>query len=565
MRYNANPTEWKIVPFDYTQVHCIAESTGLSPLIAHLLLLRGIQRPEEMIAFLRPSLSQLGEPFELANMDRAVSRIHTARDKGEPVLVFGDYDVDGIAAAAILQRGLRRFGISHVECDMPDRFSEGYGIMPHHIAMARDKGYRLIITVDNGITAHEAAVEAQRLGVDIIVTDHHALEEVLPPAIAVINPKRGPVDHPTYMLAGAGVALKLATALTGVPHDLDIAALGTIADIVPLLGENRVIAALGIRHMIKYKRVGIAQLARIADFDIGNVTAQKIAFQLAPRLNAAGRLETGHAALNLLMTESEEEAKEMAAVLNATNEERRAIEQAIYEEAVETLDAFLSDEQRSIVLAKEPWHKGVIGIVASRILARYQRPVIICCLGGDSLLHGSGRSYPGFNMVEALHACRRFLVKFGGHAGAAGLTIEPTQLDAFRDAFEEEVRRQLGHASPTSVIEVDAIASLSQFDRNFIQQIQGMAPFGPGNPEPIFCAAGVEILHPTIQVRRDQHLKFYVRQENVTLPAIGFNMAERHYVEGLPNKADILFTPELNTFNGETTLQLNLKDIHPSL
>ncbi len=552
---------WHIASFDARRTTSLAKEAGVPPLIAHLLLLRGPETASEMQDFLKPSLKHLSNPFDLTDMQVAVNRIIVARDRGEAILIFGDYDVDGITAAAILARGLRRFGIRRVDCDMPSRFVEGYGITPDRVDETRRRGFDLIITVDNGISAHAAAARARQIGLDMIITDHHTLEEELPPAVAVINPKRGRPDHPAAMLSGAGVALKLAMALNGVPHDLDIAALGTISDIVPLQAENRVIAALGIKHMIKHNRVGIAKLAHTAHFDLNSVSAHKIAFQLGPRLNAAGRLDTGFSALELLLTECEEQAAAIAAALNQTNEERRAIEQQIYEEAEQILDAFLTESQRSIVLAQEDWHQGVIGIVASRIQSRYQRPAIICCRNEDGLLHGSGRSGYGFNMIEALNRCSEHLVTFGGHAAAAGLSLSAESLEPFRTAFERQVIAQLGLERTEAPLKVDALVTLSQLTGDFVRSLECLEPHGQDNPQPLFCAAGVEVAPQSIQVLKEQHLKFVVRQGDITLPVMGFRMAERFFTEEIPEILDIVFTAEMNTYNGATKVQLILKDM----
>lgn len=551
---------WNIAPFDAKRAGALAKELEVPPLIAHLLMLRGLDTIQEMREFLKPSLAQLTDPFDLTDMRPAVDRITAARERQESVLVFGDYDVDGITGAAILARGLRRFGVHRVDCDMPDRFAEGYGITPGHVDQARGQGFGLIITVDNGISAHAAAERAREIGLDMIITDHHALEETLPPAVAVINPKRDDPKHPARMLCGAGVALKLATALNGAPNDLDIAALGTVSDIVPLLAENRVITALGLRHMIKHGRIGIAKLAHAARFNLAEVTAQKIAFQLGPRLNAAGRLDTGHTALDLLMTECDAQAASLAEALNQANEERRAIEQKIFDEAEDILDAFMTESQRSIVLAKEDWHQGVIGIVASRVQSRHQRPVIICCMGEDGLFHGSARSAGGFNMVEALNACSSHLVTFGGHAAAAGLALAPESLEPFKSAFEEQALRQLGPDEIVPVLEVQALVGLSQLNSAFIRCLDCLEPFGQANPEPLFCAVGVEVTPQSMRVLKEQHLKFQVRQDDVALTAMGFRMAERFFTGEVPAKLDIVFTPSLNTYNGETTVQLILKD-----
>ncbi len=552
---------WHIAPFEARRATELAKEVGVPPLITHLLLLRGLQTAADMRDFIKPSLRHLSNPFDLTDMQVAVNRIIKAKERGEAVLVFGDYDVDGITASAILARGLQRFGIRRVDCDMPSRFVEGYGITPDRVDEARERGFDLIITVDNGISAHAAAARARHIGLDMIITDHHTLEATLPPAVAVINPKRGRPDHPAAMLSGAGVALKLAMALNGVPHDLDIAALGTISDIVPLLAENRVIAALGLKHMVKHNRVGIAKLAHVAHFDLSSVTSHKIAFQLGPRLNAAGRLDTGFSALELLMTDCEAQAAAIAAALNRANEERRAIEQQIYDEAAQILEAFLTEAQRSVVLSQDDWHQGVIGIVASRIQSHYQRPAIICCRNDDGLLHGSGRSGYGFNMIEALNRCSEHLVTYGGHVAAAGVSLKPESLEPFRTAFEEQVIVQLGPERVEAPLEVDALVTLSQLTGDFIRSLESLEPYGQNNPLPLFCAVGVEVMPQSIQVLKEQHLKFIVRQEDITLPVMGFRMAERFFTEEMPEKLDLVFTPELNTYNGTARIQLILKDM----
>ncbi|MFA7691670.1 MAG: single-stranded-DNA-specific exonuclease RecJ [Candidatus Hydrogenedentes bacterium] len=561
MSFAAATYRWILPSFDHEQAEALSQELGIPPIIVHLLAQRNLRSASAIKDFLNPSLAQLTNPFDLTGMHEAVNRILVARKRQESVLIFGDYDVDGISASVILERGLRRFGLNRIHCDMPDRFAEGYGLSPEHVRAAKDQDVNLIITVDNGISAHEAAQCASDLGLDLIVTDHHSLEKELPAAVAVINPKQDDPTHPAHMLAGAGVALKVATALNGTPHDLDIAALGTVSDIVPLLAENRVIVALGIRHMIKHQRIGLKSLAKAGHFNIAEVSSQKISFQLGPRLNAAGRLETGHKAWQLLMTEREDEADALAEELDETNEKRRGIEQRIFEEAEEILAAFWNDEQRSIVLAEKNWHQGVIGIVASRMQARYFLPVIICCLGDDGLFHGSARGNVGFNMVEALEACSEHLITFGGHVAAAGLTLAPEAIDAFRDAFEKEARRQLGSKKTEPILNVHACIALSQIDRDFMRQIHKLEPFGQSNPEPLFCTVGVSVVPQSMHLLNEQHLKFMVRQGDTVFTALAFGMAERFYTEEFPEKLDIVFSPFVNTFRGETSIQLTIKDM----
>jgi single-stranded-DNA-specific exonuclease len=556
---------WNFQTFDIKRADALGNASGVSPLLAHLLLQRGVDSAEAAYDFLNPSLRQLSDPYELDGMDEAVNRIMQAKERGEAILVFGDYDVDGIAAAAILSRGLRRFGIQKVGCDMPDRFAEGYGLTPARVEQAKEEGYSLLITVDNGVSAHEAANRARALALDLIITDHHTIEGDLPDAVAVINPKRGSPDHFGAFICGAGVAFKMAMALNGSPNDLDLVALGTVSDIVPLLRENRVYAALGLQHIKKYRRLGIEMLARAAKFSLDEISTHKIGFQLGPRLNAAGRLDSGHAALNLLMLENNEEnepqAEALAQSLNNANEERRAIERDIYDQAVENLDAFLTEEQRTIVVAHKDWHQGVVGIVASRLQNKYCRPVIVFSLGDDGFWHGSGRSGPGFNMVEALNVCADLLVRYGGHVAAAGMTLEQANLDTFRERFEAEALRQLGRGKLQPVLTIDATVAFSQMDGAFVRSLERLEPYGQANPEPVFCAISVDIIPQSIRVLKEYHVKFAARQEDVQMDVIAFGMAERFYKESLPEKADIVFTPKMNSYNGVTAVQLVLKDL----
>lgn len=554
---------WKIAPHDDQRVHHFAESLGVPAIVAQLLILRGQDTPEKAESFLRPSLKQLTDPFLLTDMDVAVARLTKARDAGEHVQVFGDYDVDGVSGTAILFNGLKRFGIDHVSYNMPKRLTEGYGLAPEHVDEALENGVSLIVTVDNGISAHEAARHARERGLDLIITDHHAIEADLPEALAVINPQREPESYPGRYLCGAGVAFKLATALNGTPNDLDIAALGTVADIVPLQAENRVLVSLGLRHMAKHQRNGIATLAGVAGVDIASVSSVDIGFQIGPRINAAGRLNNGLAALRLLLSECPDQAKEMAQALDQANAERRAIEQDIFDDAVEELDACFHPEQRGIILAREGWHPGVIGIVASKLQGRYQRPVVVIAIDENGIGRGSARSNGVFDMVQALRRCQDHLVKFGGHRSAAGMTIHVEKVTAFREQFEAEAREQLGTGEILSELDVDAIASFTEIDATLLRSLEMIEPLGHHNPAPVFCALGVVAVKGSIRILKDQHLKVSFQQNGCILTAIGFNMAERFYVDDLSGPVDIAFTPQFNHWRGETTIQLLLKDIRP--
>lgn len=556
--------KWNIAPQNHPGVEQLSTALGIPPILAQLLILRGLDTPASAHDFLNPSIRHLSDPLLLTGMAEAVARITRARDAGEHVLVFGDYDVDGISGTAILVNGLKRFGVSRVSYNMPKRLTEGYGLDNEHVDEAVAQGVSLIVTVDNGIAAHGPAAYARKIGLDLIITDHHAIENGLPDALAVINPQREPDTYPGRFLCGAGVAFKLATALNGTPNDLDIAALGTVADIVPLREENRVIVALGLKHIARYQRNGIAKLAAVAGLDLQSISSVDIGFQIGPRINAAGRLNNGLAALRLLLTECPDQAAEMASFLNEANTERRNIEKDIYEEALEELEACFTPAQRGIVLAREGWHPGVIGIVASKIQGRYQRPVVIIAVGEDGVGRGSARANGGFDMVRAFRGCQELLVKFGGHRSAAGLTIDAGNLEQFSASFEEAAREQLGDGEIISELEVDVIASLSELDPVLLNAIARLEPLGHHNPAPVFCTLGVEALGASARILKDQHLKVSFRQGDTVIPAIGFNMAERFYTEDLSGPVDIAYTPQFNVWRGETTIQLLLKDIRPA-
>ncbi len=556
--------KWILAENDREKTRALAQTLNVPPIVAHILILRGVATPEEAHTFLYPSLKHLSDPFQLTDLSKAVARIKQAKEKNEHIRIFGDYDVDGISAIAILMNGLRRFGISQLSYAMPQRLTEGYGLNSARVEEARYDGVDLIITVDNGISAHEAAQRARELGVDLIITDHHSVEENLPEALAVINPKREPETHPARELCGAGVAFKLSSALNGSPNDLDIAALGTIADIVPLLGENRAIVSLGLRHMAKHQRLGIAKLAWVAGVQIEDISSEKIGFQLGPRINAAGRLGDPETALELLLSDDALDATKIAKRLNEINEERRGIEQRIYDEAVEELEAWLTPDHHGIVLARHGWHPGVIGIVASRIENRFHRPTVLIAFDDAGTGRGSARSSGAVvNLFDAFCACQTHLERFGGHRSAAGLTIQEEHLPAFRQAFEAEIQRQTEGEAVQPELYVDVLASFSEIDSALLTTLERLQPMGHANPAPVFCSTGVELVPQSVRVLKDQHIKLSLRQGNKEFSAIGFNMAERFYAESWQNRLDVAYTPQFNQWRGETTIQLLLKDMRP--
>ena len=555
---------WQIGEVDRTAAVNLAAALELPPLMAQLLLQRGIPNPEAAHAFLNPSLRQVSDPFQLTDMAVAVERIAQARKQGERVLVFGDYDADGITGTALLVNALRRYGLAHVEYALPQRLEEGYGIQPSHVMSAKERGIGLIITVDNGIAAIDAAEAANSAGVDLIITDHHKLTQETPHAYAVVNPQRESADHPAREISGAAVAFKLAWALTGKALDLDLAAIGVVADIVPLRGENRALVALGLKEITDNPRLGIAKLASVAGLRKGRRTAEQIAFQIAPRINAGGRLGDGMAGLELLLTESPQEAQRLAKELDAANNDRRSIEQAIFDEIQEELRECFHPNQRTIVMARRDWHPGVIGIVASRVQRKYFRPVVLVALGDDGAGRGSARSIADFDIANALKRCEEHLVKYGGHHQAAGMTIEEHRLDAFRESFERTAAERLGNEHLIPALKIDAVASFSQIDGALLEHLARLEPHGAGNPAPVFSTFGVETAPNSPRELRNGHMKAAFRQDGRLIPAIGFGMA--HHLPLLSSGAptDIAYAPRFDEWNGERTIQLMLKDIRPA-
>jgi len=554
--------KWRIAQEDRAKTAELSKGLGIPRIVAHVMVSREIDTVAAGRAFLSPTLDDLADPFSLTDVRPAVERLERARTGNEHILIFGDYDVDGIAGMAILINALRRFGIGRYSYAMPSRLTEGYGIAVEHIEAAHRDGVSLIVTVDNGINAREAAGAARRLGVDIIVTDHHQLEGDLPDALAVIDPKRQGHDHPCWSISGAAVAFNLARALTGEIGDLDLAAMGTVADVMPLRGQNRILVLLGLEEMARRPRLGLQHLASVAGIKIRDVTAERIAFALGPRLNAAGRLGNGLVPLQLMLTDSPEEASRMASELNKANEERRGIERAMYDEAVEEAEATVYADRGALVLSRRGWHPGVIGIVAARLQAAYNRPAILLAIDEDGIARGSGRSVDEFDMVDALSACKEHVIRFGGHSAAAGLTLREEAVPAFQAAFEAEAVRRMGGISTLRTLAVDALLSFSEIDPHLVSALDRLEPFGCMNPAPVFCTYGVTPVPYSLRELRGGHARFTAQQGSRLFEAIGFNMAGLLEQTVGTRPVDIAFTPKLNTWRGETTIQLVLKDVH---
>lgn len=559
---------WRLKEYDSAVLQTLAEGGEIPTLVAKLLCVRGIASREEMKKFLSPSLADLSDPFLLKGMDRAVDRLALARQRGETVCIHGDYDVDGVTSVALLLAFLKAVGFQAVYV-IPLRLEEGYGLSTEGVDEAARRGATVLITVDCGITSLREAEYCRRQAIDLIVTDHHTPGEILPQAVAVINPLQPGCNAPFRHLAGVGLAFKLALALRsrlrsdglfasgGEPnlrHYLDLAALGTIADLVPLRGENRIIAAFGLKELNDSGRVGIRALKRVAAV-AGPVGCGDVGFRLAPRLNAAGRLDDAKRGVELLLSVDPEESAIIAAELDAANRERQEIEKEILSDALARAQSSVSAGRTAIVIASDGWHPGVIGIVASRVVEAFHRPTILISLQ-DGVGKGSGRSIPSLHLYDAIAACSEHLLKFGGHRQAAGLTVDEETLEAFITSFDDVVAGRLTEDDLTPVLHVDAELTPREISPELVRLTNSLRPFGMGNPEPLFMLRGVTVVQA--RVLKDTHLKLKLKADGRQFEAIGFGMAGKGLDSGL---VDIAFVPELNVWNGRESLQLRLKDI----
>jgi single-stranded-DNA-specific exonuclease len=555
---------WQVPREDRAQTTALAEGLGLPRLAAHLLMQRGITTLEAARVFLRPMDQSLSDPYLLTDMDRAVDRLTKARHQGERVMVLGDYDVDGLSATAIMQRGLVRFGIVDCSYLIPHRMLDGYGMQAEHIRAAKEQQVSLVVTVDNGISAFEAAAAAASCGIDLIITDHHRIDGKLPEACAVVNPQREGAGHPLAHASGALVALKVVQALEGrVPEeDLDLAALGVVADVMPLHGENRVVVAQGLRQLRK-PRVGLMHLARLAQVELANLTAENIAFGLAPRINACGRLGDGMVAMKLLLTSCEDEASAVARRLHEFNEERRSIERQIFDDALELME-HTDGHEHVIVLAKRGWHQGVIGVVASRLLQRFCRPVLLLGIDEAGVGRGSARGTGAVDLGAAFSQCQQWLVKWGGHRAAAGLTILEGDVAAFASALRDAIAAQASEGDPFEQVPIDGQVGLAELTPPLLQTLALLEPYGHANPQPVLCSYGVDVVPHSMRELRGGHLRCAVKQDSRVFTAIGFSMFDGEVCALEKGPVDIAFTPQFNTWRGETTIQLVLKDLRAS-
>lgn len=559
---------WVIHPLEPDVCKKLVDGLSISPLLAQLLINRGISEPEQAELFLEGGLSDLHSPWLMKDMDKAVARLRRAIKGGEGICIYGDYDVDGITGTALMSRVLGYLNAPH-ETYIPKRLSEGYGLNRDAIEKIKQQGIKLIITVDCGITDQSEIALAQEWGIDVIITDHHQPPPILPPAHAILNPKQPDCDYPDNFLAGVGVAGKLAQALAEkektsnfLLEHLDLICLGTVADVLPLVGENRILVKYGLNRLTDTSKLGIKILKKTAGLGEDSVSVWDIAFRLAPRLNAAGRVSDPHLALKLLLTSSVEEASWIAGHLEAWNQKRKAIEEQILADARNLWEAQAGDgTKRAIVLDSPDWHIGVVGIVASKLANEYNLPTVLICSKTEPA-KASARSIPCFHLYEALTGCQSHLVEYGGHKYAAGLTIKQADIPVFRDRFNQIALETLKPEDRYSQLMIDAEFRLDELGADVIEDIDRLAPFGEANPLPTFCARGVQVMKYPREVGQN-HLKVRLRQGQRIIEGIGFNMGalKPALCQHIDSFVDVAYQPQINNWQGKKQLQLKLKDI----
>ena len=561
---------WDHLPCDDDAARALGAALNLHPTVARLLCLRGLRDPEAAARFLSPSMDHLHDPFRLAGMRPAVERLERAIANKERIAIHGDYDVDGITSTVILRRALEMLG-GEVVHFIPERLRDGYGLQPAAIDRLHAEGVHLIVSVDCGIRATEATLRARDLGVDLIITDHHEPEGTLPPALAVINPKRPDCTYPDKHLAGVGVALKVVQALCTragkekwLPAFVKIAAIGTLADVVPLVGENRVIAKLGLQSLSRGRHtVGLRALLEASGLSGKTIDSYQVGFILAPRVNAAGRMSTPDIATRLLLATDEgslEEARGLAQQLNEENLKRQTEEAELVAQAKKAIETDPAIGAHNVlVVGGDGWHRGVIGIVASKLVDAFCKPAIVLSVE-DGIAHGSCRSIPAFDMLDGLERCAEFFLRYGGHKQAAGLTMDASRIPAFRARINAHANEVLepDHLRPR--LRIDGALNLKQITSDLVEGLSAMAPFGLANPRPVFHAMPVEIVDGPRPLK-DRHLKMTFRQDGRSFRAIAWRAAERAaFLTENRAGVNLAFSLEQNEFQGETYLELTVAD-----
>jgi single-stranded-DNA-specific exonuclease len=565
---------WNILKHDRNLIVPLAQSLKVSPLVAALLVSRGFNTEEAADKFLKPSISDLHEPNLLKDLKKAVERIFKAIENQEKILIWGDYDVDGTTGTVVLRKALELLG-ARTGFHVPHRFTEGYGINIEKLSEAREKGYTLVISVDTGARAFEQAAWARENGIDLIITDHHLADETHgnPDAYAVVNPNQSGCDYPDKNLAGVGVAFKLAHALLRekgrenlVEGFLKVVAIGTIADIMRLTGENRAIVALGLRDLPKAKNYGLRALIEVADCN-STMTSYDIGFRIAPRINAAGRMDVARQVVELFESETFEKAREFAEILDSRNRERQSMQRKITELALqEYIDNGGSERQKYVaVVSGEGWHRGVIGLASSRITDKIYRPSLVISVE-DGIGHGSARSIANYHLLSGLESCADLFEKFGGHAAACGFTIRSEKIDELREKLNQHAARFLTDDDLTPELRIDAQVSTETLDLALVEQIKQLEPFGAGNPKPVFVTRDL-VLSDEPLVMKEKHLKLKLRGSGgKSFEAVWWDGVEKSIEQTLRanTRIELAYTPEANSWNNKTRLQLVVEDLKVS-
>jgi single-stranded-DNA-specific exonuclease len=556
---------WNILEADEEKTDSLREALKINRILCRILVQRGIDDFEKAKNYFRPQLTGLHDPFLMKDMGKAVDRILAAFAKAEKILVFGDYDVDGTTSVASVFQFIHKI-YSDTDFYIPHRYREGYGVSKLGIDFAKENGFTLIISLDCGIKSVELIAYAKTLGIDFIVCDHHLPDKELPPAVAILNAKQKDCSYPYKELCGCGVGFKLMMALAselGLPDEsylqyLDLVATAIAADIVPITGENRAMAYYGLKKVNENPCAGIKALMQLAGVQ-KHMHISNLVFVIAPRVNAAGRMDDARKAVQLFIEKNYNKALEFAEMLHSDNVDRREADSSITEEALAMIESnpdFLN--RKTTVVFQAHWHKGVVGIVASRLIETFYRPTIVLTRSGDYVA-GSARSVAGFNLYEAIHACREHLLGYGGHFAAAGMTLLPENVQAFSDAFEKEVSKLITDDLLVPEIIIDAEISFTDITPSLFSILAQMEPFGPENMRPVFIARKVYDTGFS-KIVKEQHIRFVLKQNNITLTGIGFTMADKFPILQKNQPLDIVFTIDENVWNGETSLQLKMID-----
>ncbi len=558
--------KWHTLIVDEQKAAALHESLKINKTLCKLLVQRGIETYEQAEFFFRPSLNDLHSPWLMKDMRKAVDRIVTAIQNKEPILIYGDYDVDGTTAVASMYQYLLALH-EPIDFYIPHRYKEGYGISKAGIDFAKDQGFSLIISLDCGIKSAELIAYAQTLGIDFIVCDHHLPDHILPPAIAILNPKQIDCPYPFKELCGCGVGFKLMMALSdhfnlhadSYLQYIDLAAIAIAADIVPVSDENRILAFYGIEKVNTNPSTGIKALLELAAVK-RKMNLSSLVFVIAPRINAAGRMDDARKAVLLFVEGDEGKAMEYAKMLHSDNSNRREADSSITEEALAILEMSPDNHlKKSTVIYQAHWHKGVVGIVASRLIDTYYRPTVVLTQSGDYAA-GSARSVHGFNLYEAVHACKEHLLGYGGHFAAAGMTLDIANIESFAAAFEKEVSARITPDQLIPIITIDAEIMFNEISSTFYRILNRMEPFGPENMRPVFIAKDIRDTGFS-RIVKEQHIKFSVKQNNISFSGIGFNMADKFSLLENKQPVDLVFTIDENEFQGNISLQLKVIDM----